>query len=442
MLILDEPTKGIDVGAKSEISELVLRLARGGMGILLISSELPEILALSDRVLVMRSGRITASLPRAQATSGDHHVLRDDWLGREMALENPSMNSRAAGQASPLSVLRGKISFIDLMQGVGLLAVILLGCIVASIMSPVFATVRNIENVLQSATIIAVVAIGQTFVILVAGIDLSVASVLVLASVLSVGLVNFYGWSPEMAILAAIFAGMFIGLINGLAVTKLKIPALIATLATMTIGRGLAFIFSGGTNIAPVPKIFVELQYSRILGIPAVYPADAGARHHRADRPVAHKVRAFGLTRPAAIRSHARLAGINTERVVILCFVISGFMAAVAGLLITARFEAGAATAAQGMELAVIAAVVIGGVSLFGGEGNMGGMLLGVILLGLVQNAVNLLNVPPNWDSVVSGLVIAARRRTRRLPPELSGSRHAQEGHSDEGKQTDQAELA
>jgi ribose transport system permease protein len=92
-----------------------------------------------------------------------------------MALENPSMNSRAAGQMSLLSALRGKISFIDLMQSVGLLAVILLGCIVMSVMSPVFATVRNIENVLQSATIIAVVAIGQTFVILVAGIDLSVA---------------------------------------------------------------------------------------------------------------------------------------------------------------------------------------------------------------------------------------------------------------------------
>ena len=128
---------------------------------------------------------------------------------------------------------------------------------------------RNIENVLQSATIIAVVAIGQTFVILVAGIDLSVASVLVLSSVLSVG--------PRQFLRLVAGAGDHrrasppacgIGLVNGLAVTKLKIPALIATLATMTIGRGLAFIFSGGTNIAPVPKIFVELQAGRIFGIP------------------------------------------------------------------------------------------------------------------------------------------------------------------------------
>ena len=315
--------------------------------------------------------------------------------------------SRDAAGRSTLSALRGKISFIDLMQGAGLLAVILLGGVVMSFMSPVFATMRKIENVLQSATIIAVVAIGQTFVILVAGIDLSVASVLVLSSVLSVGLVNFYGWSPEVSILVAILSGMGIGLINGLAVTKLRIPALIATLAAMTMARGLAFIFSGGTNIAPVPKIFVELQYSRILGIPSVILLTLFlaiiAQIVLSRTKFGRSVYATGGN-PLA----ARLAGINTERVIITCFVISGMMSAIAGLLITARFEAGAATAAQGMELAVIAAVVIGGVSLFGGEGNMGGMLLGVILLGLVQNAVNLLNVPPNWDSVVSGLVIAA----------------------------------
>jgi ribose transport system permease protein len=323
-----------------------------------------------------------------------------------MALETPSVNDRAAA-VSPASALRARFSFAEIMQSLGLLAVILLGSAVMTFMSHVFLTVRNIENVLQSATIIAVVAIGQTFVILVSGIDLSVASVLALSSVLSVGLVNFYGWSPAFAIPAAILAGMFIGLVNGLAVTKLKIPALIATLATMTIGRGLAFIFSGGTNIAPVPDIFVSLEYSRILGIPSVILLTLAlaiiAQVVLSRTKFGRSVYATGGN-PLA----ARLAGIDTERVIVLCFVISGFMASVGGLLITARFEAGAATAAQGMELAVIAAVVIGGVSLFGGEGTMGGMLLGVILLGLVQNAVNLLNVPPNWDSVVSGLVIAA----------------------------------
>jgi ribose transport system permease protein len=324
-----------------------------------------------------------------------------------MASDVSLMNTDQTKPGTGFSPLQSKVSFIDLAQNIGLLAVILFGGLVMSFLSPVFLSFRNIENVLTSATIIAVVAIGQTFVILVAGIDLSVASILVLSSVLSVGLVVFNGWPVELAIAAAIGTGAAFGLINGLAVTRLKIPALIATLATMSIARGLAYIFSGGTNIAPVPHFFVDFQYARVFGIPAVIILTlvlAGIAQIVLSRTrFGRSVYATGGN-PLA----ARLAGIHTERVVILAFVISGVMSAIAGLLITARFEAGAATAAQGLELSVIAAVVIGGVSLFGGEGNMGGMLLGVVLLGLVQNSVNLLNVPPNWDSVVSGLVIAA----------------------------------
>lgn len=324
-----------------------------------------------------------------------------------MAIETLSAAQNMPPQSGWVTRLKSRFSLIDVMQSLGLMAIILFGGAIMTIMSPVFATMRNIENVLQSATIIAVVAIGQTFVILVAGIDLSVASVLVLSSVLSVGLVQYQGISPEFAVVLALSAGLFIGLINGLAVTKLKIPALIATLATMTIGRGLAYIYSGGTNIAPVPDFFVSLQDGRILGIPAVIVLTlvlaAIAQLVLSRTRFGRSIYATGGN-PLA----AKLAGINTERVIVIAFMISGLMSAIAGLLITARFEAGAATAAQGLELAVIAAVVIGGVSLFGGEGNIGSMLLGVLLLGLVQNAVNLLNVPPNWDSVVSGLVIAA----------------------------------
>lgn len=317
------------------------------------------------------------------------------------------MANGTAGKPGGPGGLLGRFSMIDLVQSLGLMAVILLGSAVMTALSPVFATVRNIENVLQSATIIAVVAIGQTFVILVAGIDLSVASVVVLSSVLSVGLVQFHGFSPEVAILLALLSGAAVGTVNGLAVTKLRIPPLIATLATMTIARGFAYIYSGGTNIAPVPQVFVQLQAGRIFGIPMVIVLTLllaiAAQVVLSRTRFGRSVYATGGN-PLA----ARLAGIKTERVIIACFMICGLMSAIAGLLITARFEAGAATAAQGLELAVIAAVVIGGVSLFGGEGNMGSMLLGVLLLGLVQNAVNLLNVPPNWDSVVSGLVIAA----------------------------------
>lgn len=301
----------------------------------------------------------------------------------------------------------GSIAFVDAMQSVGLLAVILLGAILLSITAPHFLTKTNLVNVLYSATIVAVVAIGETLVILVAGIDLSVGSILALASVLSVGLTVNQHLPVWLAPILALLAGAIFGLANGLAVTRLRIPALIATLATLSIAQGLAFIYSGGTNIAPVPNVFVNAQSASIGGIPAVVIFALVLAF------VAHVV----LTKTRFGRSiyatggnpiAARLAGIRTDRVIIAAFVISGLMAAVGGLLTTARLEAGAATAGQGSELTVIAAVVIGGTSLFGGEGTIFGMLLGVLLLALVQNAVDLLNVPPNYDSVVSGLVIAA----------------------------------
>ena len=301
----------------------------------------------------------------------------------------------------------GNVRMLNAIQSLGLLFVILIGGVLLSFASPVFFTRINIENLLFSSTIIAVVAIGQTFVILNAGIDLSVGAVLALASVLCVVFVTELDLPVVLAALLSLGIGAFIGLINGINVTIVRIPALIATLAMMSVTRGIAFLISGGRNIAPVPSIYVDIQSSRLFGIPVVilFTLAMGLLAH------------FVLTRTRFGREvyatggnavAARLAGIRTNRVIILAYVISGFSAALGGLMITARLEAGAATAGFGYELIVISAVVIGGVSLFGGEGRISGVLLGVILLGLVQNAVNLLNIPPNYDYVVSGVVIAA----------------------------------
>lgn len=296
---------------------------------------------------------------------------------------------------------------LDAVQSLGLLIVIFVGGVMLSFASPVFFTRINIENLLFSSTIIAVMAIGQAFVILVAGIDLSVGAVLALASVLSVVLATQADLPVWLAVLLALATGAGIGLINGLSVTVLRIPALIATLAMMSIARGIAYLISDGRNIAPVPSVYIDIQSSRLFGIPVViiFTLFVGVFAH------------FVLTRTRFGREifatggnaiAARLAGIRTNRVILIAYMISGLAAALGGLMITARLEAGAATAGFGYELTVISAVVIGGVSLFGGEGKIVGVLLGVILLGLVQNAVNLLNVPPNYDYVVSGLVIAA----------------------------------
>jgi len=301
----------------------------------------------------------------------------------------------------------GTRRLLQIAQNGGLLAVLVLGVVIMSFASPVFLTRINIENLLFAATVVAVVAIGQSFVILIAGIDLSAGAVVALASVLSVGLVSFYDVPIGLAALVALGAGLLVGIINGLSVTWLRIPPLIATLAMMSITRGIAFLFSGGRTITPVPDIYVEIQQSRLLGIPVVILGTLFlallAHVVLARTRFGREIYATGGN-PVA----ARLAGISTSAVTVAAYAISGCAAALGGIMITARLESGAATAGFGMELTVISAVVIGGVSLFGGEGRVSGVLLGVLLLAFVQNAVNLLNVPPNYDYIVSGFVIAA----------------------------------
>ena len=164
----------------------------------------------------------------------------------------------------------GNSRVLDAIQSLGLLGVILIGGLLLSFASPVFFSRINIENLLFASTIIAVVAMGQAFVILVAGIDLAVGAVLALASVLGVVLATKAGLPVGLAALLALAAGTGIGLINGLAVTLLRLPALIATLAMMSITRGVAYLVSDGRNIAPVPAVYIDVQGSRLFGVPVV----------------------------------------------------------------------------------------------------------------------------------------------------------------------------
>lgn len=315
---------------------------------------------------------------------------------------------KSSGQSGFLTKVRsGNRRLFDALQSLGLLTVIVVVGLLLSIASPVFFSRINIENLFYSSTIIAVLAIGETFVILIGGIDLSIGAVLALSSVLCVGFSLNQNFPVWVSILIALGLGALIGFVNGLTVTTLKIPPLIATLAMMSIARGVAFIYSGGRNIAPVPSIFVDIQATRFVGIPVVilFTLLVGLLTHfvLSSTRFGRSVYATGGNTLAA-----RLSGIRTDQIMLGAYVISGVTAALGGLMITARLEAGAATAGFGAELTVISAVVIGGVSLAGGEGKIGGVLLGVLLLGLVQNAINLLSVPPNYDYVVSGLVIAA----------------------------------
>ncbi|MED4226210.1 ABC transporter permease [Neobacillus cucumis] len=299
---------------------------------------------------------------------------------------------------------KSRKSIKQYIGSLGLLIVIIAFCVLLSILSPVFLTGTNLINLLTESTINATVALGVTFVIITGGIDLSVGSVLAVSSAIGLGLI-VHGVPVFVGVLAMILIGAAFGLLNGICITKLQLSPLIVTLGSMGIARGIVLIYTNSANIGPVPNSFVTLATGNLFSIPYLVIAVAVLSI------IAHiilKNTVFGRSVYASGGNElaARLSGVRTKTIVTLTYVLSGIGAAIGGILLTSQLQSAGPTAGTGLELTVIGAVVIGGTSLFGGQGNILGTILGVILISLVANAINLLSVPPAWDSFVQGSVI------------------------------------
>jgi ribose transport system permease protein len=309
----------------------------------------------------------------------------------------------SAIQTPPAAIARLQIRSI--VSRLGLFLVILIFMAVMTFVSPVFLTIANFKNLFIQSTILAVLALGQTFVIMTRGIDLSIGGVMALTSAVCIGFAVYSGLPTALALVVCLALGVVIGLINGLAVTVLGITPLIVTLATLSITRGATFVYTNGANITPVPDSVAHFGRGELAGVPysvILLCILAVVCHFVLARTVfGRSVYATGGNEVAA-----RLAGIPTNRVILTTYVICAVMAAIAGLILTARLESAGPRAGVGVELTVIAACVIGGASLFGGTGSIAGTLLGVVLISLVSNAINLLGVPPAWDDLVKGFVI------------------------------------
>lgn len=284
------------------------------------------------------------------------------------------------------------------------IALILL-IIVFSIISSDFLTVGNWLNIFQQSSIIAISAIGMTFIIITSGIDLSVGSVVALSGLISAQLIVQSGLPPWLAIIAGLLSGLLVGLFNGFGVARLGVAAFIATLATMAMGRGLTLALSNGQTVFGLPQTYTFLGNSSVLGIPVPIIITVIlfiVAHLVLSRTVfGHQIYALGGNREAA-----RLAGINVRRVELSAYVISGVLSALAGIILTGRLGAALPTAANGHELDVIAAIVIGGASLLGGRGNMIGTLFGVLTIAVLRNGLDLLNVNTFWVQFIQGAVI------------------------------------
>ena len=292
----------------------------------------------------------------------------------------------------------------EILRRFSVLIILLIICVVFAVGSRDFLTTSNLLNVALQTSIIAIIAIGMTFTILTAGIDLSVGSLMALGGALAAGLAIRQGLGTYGGIAGALLVGMVLGVINGLLIIKGKMPPFVATLAMMAVARGLTLVYTQGRPIAGLEENFVFWGTGRLLGIPVpvillvilALVAYVVLRHTR-----------FGLYVYATGGNEetTRLAGISPNRIKLAVYVISGFTATLGGVLLTARLWSAQPNAAVGWELDAIAAPVLGGVSLFGGVGSIGGTLVGAFIIGVLSNGLNLLGVPSYYQQVIKGVV-------------------------------------
>ncbi len=307
----------------------------------------------------------------------------------------------------PLSSIAQRINPRELVSRSGPLGGLILLCIVMTILSPYFLTFDNAFNVGTQIAVVAILALGQTFVIVSGGIDLSVGSVLGLSGIV-------FGWTTAVAnqplpvaLALGLGAGAVAGLTNGLLITLGNLPPFIATLAMLSAARGLALVISGGQPLNPIPAAIQTLGSGDLFGLvplPVILMLIMWAFTIgilRSTYP-GRCMYAIGGNEEAS-----RLSGINVSRQKLFIYTLSGFFAAIAGVLLAARLASAQPQAGFTFELDAIAAVVIGGASLAGGVGTASGTLVGALILGVLRNGLNLLNVSAFWQQVVIGVVIA-----------------------------------
>lgn len=286
-----------------------------------------------------------------------------------------------------------------------LIGLIILFIIIASLNSS-FLEISNLKNLLRQVSINAIIAFGMTFVILTGGIDLSVGSILALSSAV---MANFIvgGMNPELAIIVSAIFGLILGGINGLVITFGRVAPFIATLATMTIYRGATLVFTNGNPISGLTtdKTFHAFGQGNLLDIPI--PAITMIISFLILWFVLSKT-SFGRKTYAVGGSEkvSFIAGIKINRVKIVAYALTGLLCALAGAIITSRLNSAQPTAGTGYELDAIAAVVLGGTSLAGGKGHIIGTLIGALIIGTLNNGLNILDVSSFYQQVVKGIVI------------------------------------
>jgi len=320
-----------------------------------------------------------------------------------------SQEVKRAKQRSQVSQAR-LLGLVNRVRELGLLVVLLLIILIVGVQAPRFLSIDNFEQILLSVAILAIVAVGETLVVLTRNVDLSVGSMVgITAFVTAYFFKQLPGINLLLGILLGCALGLVLGIINGLIVSFGRVPAIVATLGTLYVYRGLVFIVASNTtsqiNASDVPSSYLALATTQVLGIPsliliaAVIAVIVGYFLHASH--AGRQLYAVGSNPEAA-----NMIGIRRDWLVFAAFATSGVLCGLAGVLWGARYATVDATNATGLELQVIAAVVVGGVNIFGGSGTILGVMLGAIVLGTLENALNILNISQFWLQALYGAAI------------------------------------
>ncbi len=389
ILILDEPTRGVDVGAKDQIHKLINDLASKGMAVLLISSEMTEVQALADRIIVIRQGEVAGELSRENATQ--ERIL-------ELAL--PKENNKRADQKAKKTFPRE-----GLVAGILLAAVIGVG-----MTNPAFLALDNVRDILVKAAPALILGSMMTLVILAREIDISVGSLMGLcAAVLGIATsTDRLGLPVGVGAALCLGVGAGVGLLNGLLVAYARVPSIIVTLGMLTVLKGITEFLMAGRWIENLPPGLRAFGTESAAGIPyAVWMALAAVligTWLTRRTPFGLRIYALGSS-PSA----ADLAGINSKRMKLAAFALTGLAAGIAALFSATQLQVIESGFGSGFELVVIAGVIVGGTSIRGGRGSVVGTAIGVLLLGMVSTALIFMRLGESvtyWERAIQGGVI------------------------------------
>jgi ribose/xylose/arabinose/galactoside ABC-type transport system permease subunit len=407
----------VDVGAKAEIHRIISHLAAQGLAVILISDDAQEVIGMADRILVFRGGRIVAEsgraafdreamlLAAAQAAREEEEeggpVAREELRGEER--EEQPERERERGRDSA-----GWLNRVMRFRELGLVVAVLLIGLGITLREPRFLERANLEQVALSATLVCIVALGEALVIIARQIDLSLGAMVATSAFVAA---DWLQQHPDGSILVVFLIGCLVGgalgAFNALLVTGFRIPAIVATLGTLAMYRGGVIVLAGGRQISAtvLPDSYGAIARADFVGVPILvwlallFTIGFGlaARFTRIGR----NLYALGSNQESA-----KFAGINERRHIALVFVLSGLLCGLVGVLWGARFGTVDAVIAPELHFQAISAVVVGGVSIFGGSGSVYGAALGAIIFAMLENGIQLLGINRFWLQAVLGAAI------------------------------------